>query len=250
MGNLMTTTVMKILTLLFLVISFNTKAQTFEKSFQGLWASTSWTYNFYKDGTYDRVSMGHYGNTTIDGNYKIKSDTIILLNGFKKTDGTVNETYILDKDSMLIDLNLRYDYAPISKQKQNFHSSQKRLVKYPQTFSTNKNLKIELERVLNLAFNSNSIKEYYHFDKLPKRKLLIANYYYLDASIQVESLKSIYKPKEKITDDFYIEFKDINQNDNSIDIKITLHGEGVSIWFYYDKIDGKWISKEPFIIEN
>ena len=225
-------------------------AKTFEKTFQGWWASTSWTYDFYKDGTYKRVSFGHYGNTTVNGKYKIERDTITLLTSFKNSDGTVNETYILDKDSMLIDLNLRYDYAPTSKSGQNFYNSKIRLVKYPQIRTDKQSVKSELESVLNLAFNSSIAKQYYHFDKLPKRRLLFADYYNLKANIQIDSVKSIFKTREKISEDFYIEFEDINQNSDRIEIKIKIHGEGVSIWFYYIKKDGQWIAKEPFVSEN
>jgi len=150
----------------------------------------------------------------------------------------------------LIDLNLRYDYKLLTKSKRNFYNSQTRQIKYPQTSTTDINKKKKLEFVLNLAFNSADIKKYYHFDKLTNRKLIIENYHYLDASIKVDSLYSIYKSKDKITEKFYIEFEDINQNENSIDIKLKLHDEGVSIWFYYYKVGEQWIAKEPFITEN
>lgn len=249
MGNLMTT-VKNITTFILLTISYIVNGQTFEKTFQGWWASTSWTYDFYKDGTYKRVSFGHYGNTTVNGKYKIEWDTITLLTSFKNTDGTVNETYILDKDSMLIDLYLRYDYAPVSKSGQNFYNSKIRLVKYPQIMTDNQSAKSELESVLNLAFNSSSAKQYYHFDKAPQRRLLFADYYNLKVNIQVDSIKSIFKPREKISEDFYIEFDDINQNSDRIEIKLKIHGEGVSIWFYYIKKDGQWIAQEPLVREN
>ena len=56
--------------------------------------------------------MGHYGNTEVHGNYVMKLDTIHILSGFKNTDGTVNEYYLLDKDSFLVDLEMLYDYKP------------------------------------------------------------------------------------------------------------------------------------------
>ena len=249
MGNLMTT-VKYIATFIILTISFIANGQTFEKTFQGWWASTSWTYDFYKDGTYKRVSFGHYGNTTVNGKYRIEWDTITFLTGFKNTNGTVNETYILDKDSMLIDLNLRYDYAPVSKSGQKFYNSKIRLVKYPQITTDNQSVESELESVLNLAFNSSTAKKYYHFDKLPERQFLFADYYNLKANIQVDSIKSVFKPREKISEDFYIEFEDINQNSDSIEIKIKVHGEGVSMRFYYIKKEGHWVAQEPFVTEN
>jgi len=85
-------------------------AQTFNRTYQGYWATTIWTFEFKSDGTYKRISGGHYGNTTVAGNYKVNRDTIQLLTGFKETHGTVNEKYLIDKDSLIIDLRLYYDY--------------------------------------------------------------------------------------------------------------------------------------------
>lgn len=81
-----------------------------EKTFSGWWAMTYWTFKFCKNGTYKRVSSGHYGFTEVKGNYEIHSDTIKMLSGFKNTNGTINEYYLLDKDSFLIDLKLFHDY--------------------------------------------------------------------------------------------------------------------------------------------
>jgi len=249
MGNLMTT-FRNILTFIFLTITFIANGQSFEKSFQGWWASTSWIFDFHKDGTYQRISSGHYGNTTVNGKYIIKADSIHLLTGFENTSGTVNEIYLLDKDSMLIDLDLRYDYAPVSKTGQNFHNSLIRLVKYPQIATDNQNVKSELEKVMNLAFNSSTAKQYYHFDKLPQRRLLFADYFNLKANIQVDTIAGIFKPAEKISENFYIEFEDINQSADRIEIKTKIHGEGLRIWFYYIKKEGQWIAQEPFVTEN
>lgn len=250
MCNLKVTVRHIILTFSLLTIFSVVNSQTIEKTFQGWWATTSWTFEFKADGTYKRVSAGHYGNTTVNGTYRLDKDTIYLLTGYKGTHSTVNEKYLLDGDSILIDLILRYDYKLLAKSKRNFYNSQTRQIKYPQTSTTDINKKKELEFVLNLAFNSADIKKYYHFGKLKNRKLIIQNYHYLDANIKVDSLYSIYKSKDKIADKFYVEFEDINQNENSIEIKLKLHDEGVSIWFYYNKVGGQWIAKEPYITEN
>jgi hypothetical protein len=98
------------LTLLILITSYLASGQTFDRTYQGWWATTSWTFEFKVDGTYKRISAGHYGSTTVNGNYIINKDTIQLLTGFKGTHGTVNEKYLIDNDSLIIDLELNYDY--------------------------------------------------------------------------------------------------------------------------------------------
>jgi len=112
-----------------LVLGFgvqNARAQAMEKSFTGWWAMTSWTFQFHGDGTYERKSKGHYGQTLVSGTYMLKGDTLTMLSGFENTNGTVNKTYLLDKDSMLIDLNLKYDYTPADSKGASIYSSKKR----------------------------------------------------------------------------------------------------------------------------
>jgi hypothetical protein len=86
------------------------KNKYIDKKFSAWWADTYWEFYFNKDGTFKRNSMGHYGNTEVNGNYKMKLDTIHIISGFKNTDGTVNEYYPLDNDSFLVDLVMLYDY--------------------------------------------------------------------------------------------------------------------------------------------
>jgi hypothetical protein len=106
-------------------LTYFINGQTFDRTYHGWWATTSWTFDFNADGTYERVSAGHYGNTKVTGNYIINNDTIQLLTGFKGTHGTVNEKYLIDKDSLIIDLELYYDYKLISTGT-NFYNSKKR----------------------------------------------------------------------------------------------------------------------------
>lgn len=99
-----------ILTFLALTFALCSKCQTIEKTYAGWWADTWWVFNFHNDSTYKRSSVGHYGSTIVEGRYKLNSDTIQLLSGFKNTSGTVNEFYLLDRDSFLIDLTLLFEY--------------------------------------------------------------------------------------------------------------------------------------------
>ena len=126
-----------ILIVLILTSFLKVNGQTIEKSYEGFWASTSWIFEFDKDGTYKRISSGHYGNTTIEGNYKINKDTIQLLTGFSETHGTVNEKYLIDEDSLIIDLELYYDYKLIPTESI-FYNSKKRydILKKPNMDST------------------------------------------------------------------------------------------------------------------
>lgn len=89
---------------------FGQTIRSIDKNFEGWWATTWWGFRFFPDNKYVRYCSGHFGGPTVTGEYKMAGDTIILLSGFKDTHGTVNEKYLLDKDSFLIDLDLLYDY--------------------------------------------------------------------------------------------------------------------------------------------
>jgi len=110
--------------------------QTMQTTFSGWWAETHWQFDFNKDGTYKRSSVGHYGSTLVKGKYEMKSDTIHLLTGFQNTSGTVNEFYLLDKQGYLIDLRLLYDYR-LQSGKDVFYNSRKRLEYQKSGNSTN-----------------------------------------------------------------------------------------------------------------
>ena len=99
-----------ILTITILTFANIVSGQTFDRIYQGWWATTKWTFEFNSNGTYKRISEGHYGFTTVTGNYKINGDTIQILTGFENTHGTVNEKYLIDNDSVIIDLKLLYEY--------------------------------------------------------------------------------------------------------------------------------------------
>lgn len=95
---------------IFTAMTFICNAQE-TKTYQGVWAMTWWTFDFYPDSTYQRTSSGHYGKTTVTGNYTIKGDTIVLTSGFENTHGTVNEKYLMKNDSCITDLTLKKDYC-------------------------------------------------------------------------------------------------------------------------------------------
>ncbi|MFY0698517.1 MAG: hypothetical protein JXR11_11735 [Balneola sp.] len=177
-------------------------------------------------------------------------DTIQLTSGYENTHGTVNEFYLMEGDSVIIDLDLRYDYKVLSGKNSNFYNSLIRNVKYPQIESNDEDIKSELEKVLNIAFNSNEMKDYYHLDKLKDRQLLVADYGFLKVSIKVDELEAVFKPRAEIQDEFFIEFEDINLNPHRIDLELKINGEGVEIWFTFHKDNGEWKFKEPSIFEK
>ncbi|MEZ4804466.1 MAG: hypothetical protein R2852_02985 [Bacteroidia bacterium] len=117
-----------ILRLLVILILFNitslAKAQTFNKTYEGWWARTKWTFDFNLDGTCHLITWGHYGNTRDTGMYTVNADTLYLTHGLDETNQTLDK-YLIDHDSFIVDLNLFYDYKLVDT-KTSFYNSKKR----------------------------------------------------------------------------------------------------------------------------
>ncbi len=212
------------------MFGFSTFGQTLEKKFIGCWGDTTWDFKFQKNGKYKRTSSGHYGFTEVSGKYTVKNDTIHLKSGFKNTNGTVNEFYIIENDSILVDMNNGYGYTAY---KDVYPSRIYCDLKYPLVSTAEEIAELNIERYLNLALNSALIKKFYHFDELPERNLIIAEYYNLRANIEVDGKTAIYKPLKEIQDKFYIEIIDFSNAFSLFSATFRLHGEGITfkVWF-------------------
>lgn len=223
------------------------KAQTFDKTFSGCWAETFWNFEFKKNGDFTRVSNGHFGNTIVKGKYQIKNDTLKILNGFKDTYGTINENYIIQEDTILIDVKLGYGYVKSSKK---HNETMKCGLSYPEIIETNEKDVIELEKVLNLALNTDAISQFYHFEELSTRKPIIANYHKLKANIEIEGKNAYFVDKKDIEEKFYLEFKDIEIYNRSISFYVIIHDEGAIVKFYYYMDNDEWKSYDPIVTEK
>lgn len=235
--------------LLLLLITLNSAfSQTFEKKFSGCWGDTDWDFEFYKTGKYKRMSAGHYGFTTVEGDYIIKKDSITLISGYEDTDGTVNEKYIIDNDSILIDLQLGYGYPLATKKYTDTNLTKYCDIQYPKIQSVNPETEKRVEEALNLAFNSEQLKQFYQFDKYPQRKIIVANYYKLNAKIQVGKHEIVFMPQDKIKDDFYLEFTEFGVSlpyQCYFEIKIPF--KKATLFFIYRHENGQWKADKPIV---
>jgi gamma-glutamylcyclotransferase (GGCT)/AIG2-like uncharacterized protein YtfP len=64
--------------LLLCLISCDDRKLYFDKTFEGLWAETFWTYEFKSDGTFKFITNGHYSDSEYSGDYIIKDSLIFL----------------------------------------------------------------------------------------------------------------------------------------------------------------------------
>lgn len=233
-----------IILIVFFINSNLTFGQNIEKSFLGWWGDTFWEFNFSKNGNYERITSGHFGFTKSKGKYKIENDTIKIVSGYEDSHGTINDKYIIDENDILIDLKLGYGHKRIFDSDKNKKINYRELL-YPEIQAINNEAISDIEEVLNLAFNSPKLKNYYHFDSITSREFIIVNYFKLKANIEVDGRKAIFKNKNDINEKFFIEFESITRFYDRISFTIKIPNEGVQIDCYYGKENGKW--KEDII---
>ena len=251
-----------ILILAYYAFAPSINAQTLERTYVGNWARTTWTYNLYSDSTFEFITFGHFGNTKSKGTYYILDDSLFLLRDSGNAMG-IKEKFIIEGDSVIVDYNLRYDYKSIDKAPalhdskrlneylfMGSYNSQERHIKYPQVITTNNIIIRDVDTVLNMAFNSKEMRQFYHFDSLPQRRLLVTNYYELNTEIKVDSMTAIFQTEVNMKGLFYISIDDINVNETYIDINLSINKEGVSMWFRFEKENGQWVYRKPHIIER
>lgn len=235
----MKTTSISLFVFLFMLTPWLAGAQNFEKSFQAYWGSTDWKFEFHRDGTYKRTSDGHYGNTVVEGRYTVKKDSIELT-GYENSQGTINRFYVLDKDSMLIDLSLRYDYLPDTNL---VYMSSVRNIKYPQAAASTPTQKADMQTTLALILNADEVKAYIPFDHITDGTLPVVPYFELNESAALNltagKLKVVFVPEEKITSAFFLKVEDINQNAETIEFSLQ-SSQGVSWLVYCKKVNGRW----------
>jgi hypothetical protein len=227
--------------IIFLALSSFTFGQNLKGKYSGYWASTNWDYIFDGKGNFEYVTTGHFGYTNTKGKYEIKGDTVFL-KAKKTRKGTldVKRRMLIDKDSCIIDFRMRHGYCK-SRSGQLLNSN-KRNFKFPQTKTNNPKIISDLKTVLNSALTYSKVLNYIQLSQLPERKLILKPYFELNQS-NFPHLKIGNKTIEfKETDlpKFYIEFTEINQSKDYIEIEFEIKGEGVYFSMIYDFTNGEW----------
>lgn len=155
---------MRILLTIILLFSLKVSSQNLEKTFRGYWANTYWEFHFDSLGNFSRISSGHYGKTNVSGRYEIKNDTIIILNGFENSHGTIARKYYLDFDEKIIDVENLYDYSAFV-ESDKIYTSKKRKI----TYIRNKNSKVKNQY---FGVDNNEMIELHNFYFLNASKIL------------------------------------------------------------------------------
>jgi len=200
---------------------------TFSGEFKGYWAETSWQYKFYNNNKFDFKSEGHYGFIESNGIYEKKEDSLFLtqIDSSLNKHGVVNSLYLIDGDSCIIDVKLKYDYCKTREW------SEMRLIKYPQIKTSDSKIVLDIEEMLQEALQSEQINEQIT-DK--RSNLIIENYYLLNSDyknqLEVFGKQVVFKSKEEIEKEGiknYVHIKDINFNKDytsfSINVISPLH---------------------------
>ncbi|TRZ42196.1 hypothetical protein [Robertkochia solimangrovi] len=215
--------------------------QNLKGNYSGYWASTNWSYIFDGNGNFEYVTAGHFGFTKSKGKYEIKGDTVYL-NAKKTGIGTldVKRRMLIEKDSCIIDLIMRYDYC--KSRNSEFLNSNKRNFKFPQTKPENTKSISDLKAVLDSAFTNPKVVDYFHFEEFPERRLIFKPYFELN-ELNFPNFKIGNKTLGFKTTDlpkFYIEFIEINQSKESIELEFEIKDEGVEFTMIYEIANKEW----------
>lgn len=248
----------------FLITVTNVTGQSITGTYSSWWASTWWEFRFLMNNTYIRTSSGHYGNTVVNGEYKVSNDTIILVSGFKNTHGTVNEKYLIDGDSCIIDIDLKYDYCKTKTVRQGnegvaLRASLKRNILYPQVPAKNPESIKDVESILQQIIDRKSLEEFYDKNNLPKGPLVIQEYFEIKDGGGITLTKFgqpvLFKSAEAINREgikTFVEINDFNISSHSVDVHLDYWNGDVDrftvlISFYKNKTTGLWeVLSDPY----
>ncbi len=218
---------------------------TIERNYDGGWASTFWKFEFLKDGTFKWASRGHFGYKTKVGTYQIYNDTLEIKDGYQNTAGTINKYYLIEGDSCIVDIRLRYAYCVLDHTQQwQYEDERKREIKYPQKKTNNQQLILDLDSVLNLCFNLPVVIKNCNFNKYKNRQPAILEYYELNKKslreFTIDNRKPTFISKATTPTGFYIEIKDINQEKDEIQIEFKIPQKPVTFMSGFHKVADKW----------
>lgn len=216
----------KIILLVLFIHDHSIYAQTFEKKFTGCVDECDYNFEFSKSGNFKKLTTGECGFEEVYGKYNLKNDTICVI----KTHDKSKEFYIIENDTILVNIEDGFGYISYDDK---YPKILKCRLEYPYLKTATQANEYNIQQFLNFAFNSETIKKFYHFDELPKRNFIIAEYHNLRAYIEVDGKIAMYKPKNEIKEKFYIEILDFSNSYFSFSITFKLHGEELTfnVWF-------------------
>ena len=238
--------------------ALNVHGQSIEGTYKSYWASTKWSFEFFKDFTYKRTSFGHYGNTVVKGKYSIKGDTLMILSGQQNTHGTVNDKYLIDGDSCIIDIDNKHDYCknrPTKIEKDGqiwdyWTESPMRHIMYPQLPSSDPEKIREVEYLLQQSLDSKEMTSVFEKDtNLKHRPLIIQSYFEVKANSGIHLNKFgkqvVFKSEEEIANEniqAYIKIEKLNIASDYVTILLSYENfvSRSIISFKRDPIDNKW----------
>lgn len=214
----------------------------FSGEFNGYWAETFWQYKFYSNNKFDFKSEGHYGFVESKGIYERRQDSLFLISidSTLEKNRVVNSLYLIDGDSCIIDVDLKYDYCKTR------GWSEQRLIKYPQINTSNTKLISEIESMLQEVLQSEQINEQITDTNT---NLIIEDYYEFNSDyknqLEIFGQPVIFKSKEEIESEGinnYVQIEDVNYNEDftSFSIRIIPVIPGTRILAYFYMEGEKW----------
>lgn len=117
-----------------LAFSQTNSKKNLKGTYVALLAETRWIYQFNLNHTYTYKTIGHFGNSTTKGYYRISQDTIILTAFAREKQSNPNfyfksDTLILESDTCLIKISTGYEHCLIKNKHDTIYSARRRNMK-------------------------------------------------------------------------------------------------------------------------
>lgn len=220
--------------------NYSWNQQTLNGKYGGWWAETSWIFEFSPKGTFTRTSNGHYGFSVVNGKYYIKNDTLFIQEGHQNTHGTVSEHYLIENDSVIIDLVNKYDYHKLIDTGFVSYNSKWRSINYPYTQGSIKEIE-NVDSLFSTILKNERIKKYYTRPELKNKTIYFQPFHHLNLNLTLNDVSFKTLPKENIkTDLLTVNFSRVNVSLSSAEVDFSIPFEGVHFKIICYKIDDVW----------
>lgn len=220
--------------------------------YSGIHTSTSYFFEFISDSTVVYSGYGHGGFGRDTARYHFQTDTLIIESRMIKKEFLIKGNYI-------INIYSQYDYKKVEEEEYKLikkgyalHNSRKFSIKYPQLTAIDSYEISELENILKITFELDTIQQFLLKQKelIYDHKIRVLDYYQLEpfsittTNFEFElSLYDQFRIMPYYPDNVFIYIRDINFNPNKTHLCFDIVVNQklyVTASIYFDKKENIW----------
>jgi hypothetical protein len=212
------------------------KKEIVNGTYRAFFYETEWNLHL-SDNKFIYESSGHLGGRTVNGDFKITGDTLILL-----TDSLESNRFLIDGDSCLIDVEMQVDFC--NKRPEEW-GSRWREINYPQIKTTDFNTRQVVLWMLETVLNDKEILEYFPDTT---QSIVVQEYFELnkhaDLNLKSHGTKITFLTEEEIKEKGIEEYLIIDEvrlgvETGKVDVQV-MPEFSTSILEFFEKRNGQW----------